>query len=352
MKKLLLLIAFLIMPFLSFCQIVASNSGNVCEGTPTFDLFASDAGPGATYEWKDNNNFIISTDQNPVGLSVPNPPGSYVYSVIATVNGISTGVATTTLIVHPQPTATFFSMSSTICANEATILSFVGTPGVVVNFTDGTNYYSVILGASGTYLFLTPLLSSDITFTLLNVTSPTTPACSETLYETVSISVGLPNAPTGNAIQDFTTGQTLADFSINVMPGATIIWYNSSTGGNELPSDTTVLVEGTTYYASQNVDGCESDARLAVTAGTDLQTLQFDIKNLIFSPNPVHDELNITYSDSIERVSIVDMLGKILYIQETNAPTVKIDMTGMTSGTYILQVTVNGITNNLKVIKY
>lgn len=352
MKKLLLLIAFLIMPFLSFCQIVASNSGNVCEGTPTFDLFATDAGPDATYEWKDNNNFIISTDQNPVGVVVPNPSGSYVYSVIATVNGVPTDVATTTLIVHPLPMVVFTSVSTTICLNTSITLSFSGTSGASFIFTDGTISYSVTLDANGIASFTTAPLFSNTTFTLLEVTSTTTPACTEMLSDSVLITVGLPNAPTGNAIQDFTTGQTLADFSVNVMPGATIIWYNSNTGGTELPSDTTVLVEGTTYYASQNVDGCESDARLAVTAGTDLQTLQFDIKNLIFSPNPVHDELNITYSDSIERVSIVDMLGKILYIQETNAPTVKIDMTGMTSGTYILQVTVNGITNNLKVIKY
>lgn len=352
MKKLLLLIAFLITPFLSFCQIVASNSGNVCEGTPTFDLFATDAGPDATYEWKDNNNFIISTDQNPVGVVVPNPSGSYVYSVIATVNGVPTDVATTTLIVHPLPMVVFTSVSTTICLNTFITLSFSGTSGASFIFTDGTISYSVTLDANGIASFTTAPLFSNTTFTLLEVTSTTTPACTEMLSDSVLITVGLPNAPTGNAIQDFTTGQTLADFSINVIPGATIIWYNSSTGGTELPSDTTVLVEGTTYYASQNVDGCESDARLAVTAGTDLQTLQFDIRNLIFSPNPVHDELNITYSDSIERVSIVDMLGKILYIQETNAPTVKIDMTGMTSGTYILQVTVNGITNNLKVIKY
>ena len=351
MKKLLFLFVSLITPLLSFCQITASNSGDVCEGTPTFDLFATDAGNGATYEWKDNNNVTISTEQNPVGVSVPNAPGSYVYSVVATVNGTPTDVATTALIVYPQPTASFTSISPTICTNESTTLSFTGTPGVVVTFTDGTNIYSIILDEVGNGEFATPLLSSDTTFNLLDVTSTATLICISLLTDYVSISVGLPNAPTGSAIQDFTTGQTLADFSVNVMPGATIIWYNSSTGGTELPSVTTLLVEGTTYYSSQNVDGCESDARLAITAGADLQTLQFDIKNLTYSPNPVQDELTITYSDFIERISIYDMLGKLLYIQEGNGSTVSINMEGLASGNYILQVTVKGITNNLKIIK-
>jgi hypothetical protein len=351
MKKLLFLFVSLITPLLSFCQITASNSGDVCEGTPTFDLFATDAGNGATYEWKDNNNTTVSTDQNPFGLIVPNTTGSYVYTVVATVNGTSTAVATTTLIVYPQPTASFISDDMTICINSSVDLIIEGLPNSTVNYTDGTNIYSITIGPNGMVVFSTLVLMSNTTFTLLEVTSATNPACSAGLSDSVFITIGLPNAPTGAAIQDFTTGQTLADFSVNVMPGATITWYNSITGGTELPSNTTILVEGTTYYYSQNVNGCESDARLAVTAGTDLKTFQFDIKNLTYSPNPVHDELKITYSDSIERVSIYDMLGKLLYIQESNGSTVNINMEGLASGNYILQVTVKGITNNLKIIK-
>ena len=50
------------------------------------------------------------------------------------------------------------------------------------------------------------------------------------------------------------------------MPAATgtnIKWYSASTGGTALPS-TTVLVNGSTYYATQTVNGCESTSRLAV----------------------------------------------------------------------------------------
>jgi hypothetical protein len=49
--------------------------------------------------------------------------------------------------------------------------------------------------------------------------------------------------------------------------GGTIKWYNSSTGGTQYTTPaTTALVNGTTYFASQTVNGVESATRLAVTA--------------------------------------------------------------------------------------
>lgn len=55
--------------------------------------------------------------------------------------------------------------------------------------------------------------------------------------------------------------KTLTDIAIT---GQNIKWYDDATGGNLLP-DTTLLVDGTTYYASQTISGCES-ARIPVTA--------------------------------------------------------------------------------------
>lgn len=47
--------------------------------------------------------------------------------------------------------------------------------------------------------------------------------------------------------------------------GTGIQWYAASTGGSPLASST-VLVNGTTYYASQTINGVESASRFAVTA--------------------------------------------------------------------------------------
>ena len=69
-------------------------------------------------------------------------------------------------------------------------------------------------------------------------------------------------APTGAASQTFCAGKTVADL---VATGTNIKWYDAATAGSVLPAST-VLVNGTTYYATQTVSGVESTNRLAVTA--------------------------------------------------------------------------------------
>lgn len=68
-------------------------------------------------------------------------------------------------------------------------------------------------------------------------------------------------APTGAASQTFCAGITVADL---VATGTNIKWYDAATAGSVL-SASTVLVNGTTYYATQTVSGVESTNRLAVT---------------------------------------------------------------------------------------
>ncbi|MDD3004450.1 T9SS type A sorting domain-containing protein [Flavobacterium sp.] len=169
--------------------------------------------------------------------------------------------------------------------------------------------------------------------------------CSEIMP--VIVTVNNTAAPTGTAVQDFTAGQTLADFTV---VGQNIIWYSSATGTTVLPS-TTLLVSGTIYYASQTVNGCESTARLAITAGNDLNTPEFNVNQLRVYPNPVQDMLTIDYSETIQGVQVFNMLGQMVYNKNTNASQVKIDMSAMATGTYIVQMTVNGIIKNVKVIK-
>jgi hypothetical protein len=69
-------------------------------------------------------------------------------------------------------------------------------------------------------------------------------------------------APTGNSVQNFCNSATINDIIAN---GSIIKWYDASTDGNLLSIETP-LVNGQTYYASQTVNGCESQSRLAVTA--------------------------------------------------------------------------------------
>ena len=58
----------------------------------------------------------------------------------------------------------------------------------------------------------------------------------------------------------------MANLSLNIVGGQTVIWYNAPTGGTAYAA-TDLLVNGTIYYAAAVApSGCESSIRLQVTA--------------------------------------------------------------------------------------
>jgi len=88
--------------------------------------------------------------------------------------------------------------------------------------------------------------------------------CNEANSSSVLITVHpFTEAPTGNSSQSFyiEDSPTVASLSAT---GTNIQWYVASSGGTALET-TTPLVNGTHYYASQTVNGCESTSRLDVT---------------------------------------------------------------------------------------
>ncbi|MBT0606693.1 Ig-like domain-containing protein [Aequorivita echinoideorum] len=74
--------------------------------------------------------------------------------------------------------------------------------------------------------------------------------------------VGTATPTTNDETQEFCAVDepTVADIQINE---TSILWYDSETGGNQLPL-TELLVNGEIYYAAQIINGCESEERLAV----------------------------------------------------------------------------------------
>ncbi|WP_417942663.1 T9SS type B sorting domain-containing protein [Flavobacterium sp. RS13.1] len=84
----------------------------------------------------------------------------------------------------------------------------------------------------------------------------------ESLRIPIKIAIQKTEAPTGDAQQEFCTTQkaTIAGLSAY---GTNIVWYDASANGNVLSAETP-LVNGTTYYATQTLNNCESIDRLPV----------------------------------------------------------------------------------------
>ena len=100
-----------------------------------------------------------------------------------------------------------------------------------------------------------------------------------------------PAAPTGSASQTLCSGATLAQLNAT---GSEIQWYTTSVGGSPLPSNT-ALIDGTTYYASQTVNGLESTSRLAVTV---------TINSIPSAPIEINGALDFCYSGTSQQYSI------------------------------------------------
>jgi photosystem II stability/assembly factor-like uncharacterized protein len=71
--------------------------------------------------------------------------------------------------------------------------------------------------------------------------------------------------PTGNISQTLCYGSTISDLMIS---GSDITWYANAIGGTPLVVGTP-LINGTSYFASQTIEGCESEDRLEVIVTID-----------------------------------------------------------------------------------
>lgn len=192
--------------------------------------------------------------------------------------------------------------------------------------------------------FTTPSISVSTTYYV----EATNGSCTSTRVA-VSASISPTAAPTGFTNQTFCAGETVGLISIT---GSNVIWYDAPSGGNIIPNGT-VLVSGTTYYASQTVTSCESPTRLAVTMtlGGCLGNEEFVANVIKLYPNPVVDIVTISSTEIMTNLEVINMLGQIVFSKSINENETTIDMSRYSSGSYIVRVSIEEKTKTFKVIK-
>ncbi|MDQ6470215.1 T9SS type A sorting domain-containing protein [Flavobacterium sp. LHD-80] len=253
---------------------------------------------------------------------------------------------------------------STIMAITITEPNVLISTAEVINQTIKVN----ATGGSGGYRYaISPNLNQfSVNNTFSNLTPGTYSIITSDLNGCIVImdAVVDPIAPTINgqnkSTVEFKAGQTLADL---VIDGQDIKWYstpgNSSSGKTskstaETPLPlTTVLVDGTTYYASQTINGIESKERLAVTAKVNgsLSAPDFNLTAFQFYPNPVQDILTIKNNSIINDVEIIDVTGKSVVFKKINDLQSEIDLSNLSSGVYLMKVKSEGREKTIKIIK-
>ena len=74
-------------------------------------------------------------------------------------------------------------------------------------------------------------------------------------------------------------------------------------------------------------------------------------KAFTLSPNPAETSFTLSGNSLIERISLYNMLGQLVLETTASESSVAVEVASLAAGTYLVQVTSQGKTNNLKLIK-
>ena len=214
-------------------------------------------------------------------------------------------------------------------------------PIILPNLLVG-NYYTETNGG-GTMLNAGDVISTSQTVYVYAVIGD----CSDEVA--FSITINTTDAPTGDATQEIEEGSTVAAI---VVVGENIMWYateEDALAGTNALNLTDVLVSAV-YYATQTANGCTS-APFAVEVNLFLSADGFDMTELKYYPNPVNNTLNISYSEMISSVKVINVLGQTVMSANQNSNFVTIDMSQLPAGSYMVQIESNDTTAIVKIMK-
>ncbi|MEI8203637.1 MAG: FG-GAP-like repeat-containing protein [Bacteroidota bacterium] len=218
------------------------------------------------YSWTSIPAGFSSNLQNPVGV-VPNESTQYI-ATASFGNCILTN-STSVVVNNFAPTG-----------NESQSFCYGTTVSGLVVSGSGIKWYDAATG--GNLLSTSDVLIDGNSY----YASQTVNGCESENRLKVVATVINPPTPVGNAIQSFNNAATVADL---VATGSGIKWYDVATGGNMLLISNS-LINGNTYYASQNIGTCVSQNRLAVyvtinTMAPVVQTNSPNINNTVITFN-------------------------------------------------------------------
>ena len=109
---------------------------------------------------------------------------------------------------------------------------------------------------------------------------------------------------------------------------------------------------GTTLYIGVWRWSSATNGTFQVSAyDASLSSGSFDNANFSAYPNPVKDVLNVSYSTEISSIRVINMIGQEVISKNINATSTQVDMSQLSAGTYIVNVTVGDNVKTLKVVK-
>ena len=158
-----------------------------------------------------------------------------------------------------------------------------------------------------------------------------------------------------NSVADGLTNMAAAAYYWSLLGDFTLAKCDdsSSAAGDNQPK---VIVTGKTpgeiLYFRVWENGGDALGSFKVSAyNATLDVDAFDSVNFSYYPNPVKDNLNLSFNQEINNVSVVNLLGQEMISKSLNGNEGKIDMSQLSAGTYLVRVTISNQLKTIKVVK-
>jgi hypothetical protein len=114
----------------------------------------------------------------------------------------------------------------------------------------------------------------------------------------------------------------------------------------------TGLTPGSTLLIRVYEYGNDSTGGFGISAyDASLSAASFDTSSFVAYPNPVKDVLNLSYKTAISNVKVINLLGQEVLNTKANSNDVQVNMSALTAGAYIVNITVEDTVHTIKVIK-
>jgi gliding motility-associated-like protein len=256
--------------------------------------------------------------------------GTYSYTIVDVISGATVASGTWTITAGAE-SASSISLIPQGTANYSGsgVTNGFDVTGVN-NYTNdrGIGFFNPSLAGAGTH---------TITYTWNNgLAAPNN--C--TLTRTKIVTVTGPSAPTTTNVS-ICTGTTATLTASAIATGATIKWYDASTGGNLLftgnPFTTPTLTAATSYWVTQTTGGCEStrtQVTVSITPGTDAT---YTLNSTTCAPG------SITFSSVSPAATTFDWIsgpaGYTFPAGFTTPSTTNTNLTNLPAGTYCVDIT-------------
>lgn len=108
------------------------------------------------------------------------------------------------------------------------------------------------------------------------------------------------------------------------------------------------------FWGTNGVTGAATDSEFFVdnfTIDATQSNVSIEELGFTFYPNPVKDVLNINGLQTIDSASVMNMLGQQVMNVSPGVTNAQIDMSTLSAGVYLVQVTTNSRTSTIRVVK-